>query len=164
MSSQGFSHFRAVSGRLLLLLLAVLGRRLDGLLGLLLRRGVGLLRLLRRTVWRLRGGIGLRRAVVGGGLAVGDGGRGLAVLARAHGGDDQQHQGDDVAVQKRHDGAGDRPAEHLAELVGLVVVAHADDAGDVTSSDLHEIESDDEWDMVQGVLNTFLDDDRLSGK
>src|SRR5699024_3372651 len=40
----------------------------------------------------------------------------------------------------------------------------ADDAGDVTSSDLHEIESDDEWDMVQGVLNTFLDDDRLSGK
>ena len=40
----------------------------------------------------------------------------------------------------------------------------ADDAGDVTSNDLHEIESDDEWDMVQGVLNTFLDDDRLSGK
>lgn len=40
----------------------------------------------------------------------------------------------------------------------------ADDAGDVTSSDLHEIESDDEWNMVQGVLNTFLDDDRLSGK
>lgn len=40
----------------------------------------------------------------------------------------------------------------------------ADDAGDVTSSDLHEIESDDEWDMVQGVLNTFLNDDRLSGK
>src|SRR5699024_12414753 len=25
----------------------------------------------------------------------------------------------------------------------------ADDAGDVTSSDLHEIESDDEWDMVR---------------
>ena len=40
----------------------------------------------------------------------------------------------------------------------------ADDTGDVTSSDLHEIESDDEWNMVQGVLNTFLDDDRLSGK
>ena len=40
----------------------------------------------------------------------------------------------------------------------------ADDAGDVTSSDLHEITSDDEWNMVQGVLNTFLDDDRLSGK
>ena len=40
----------------------------------------------------------------------------------------------------------------------------ADDAGDVTSSHLHEIESDDEWDLVQGILNTFLDDDRLSGK
>ena len=43
-------------------------------------------------------------------------------------------------------------------------IVNADDAGDVTSNDLHEIESDDEWDMVQGVLNTFLDDDRLSGK
>lgn len=40
----------------------------------------------------------------------------------------------------------------------------SDDAGEVTSSDLHEIESDEEWNMVQGVLNTFLDDDRLSGK
>lgn len=40
----------------------------------------------------------------------------------------------------------------------------ADDAGDVTSSDLHEIESDEEWDMVQGVLNAFLSDDRLSGE
>ena len=40
----------------------------------------------------------------------------------------------------------------------------ADDDGDVTSGDLHEITSDDEWAMVQGVLNTFLDDDRLSGK
>lgn len=40
----------------------------------------------------------------------------------------------------------------------------ADDAGDVTSSDLHEIKSDEEWNMVQGVLNTFLNDDRLSGE
>lgn len=40
----------------------------------------------------------------------------------------------------------------------------SDDAGEVTSSDLHKIESDEEWNMVQGVLNTFLDDDRLSGK
>ena len=38
-----------------------------------------------------------------------------------------------------------------------------DEDGDVTSSDLHEIESDAEWDMVQGVLNTFLEDNRLSG-
>lgn len=40
----------------------------------------------------------------------------------------------------------------------------ADDAGDVTSSDLHPIKSDEEWNMVEGVLNTFLNDDRLSGK
>lgn len=40
----------------------------------------------------------------------------------------------------------------------------ADDAGEVTSSDLHEITSDEEWNMVQGVLNTFLSDDRLSGE
>ena len=40
----------------------------------------------------------------------------------------------------------------------------ADDAGEVTDSDLHEITSDEEWDMVNGVLNTFLDDDRLSGE
>ncbi|GBG04319.1 DUF1292 domain-containing protein [Lactobacillus rodentium] len=41
---------------------------------------------------------------------------------------------------------------------------NADSEGDVTSSDLHEITNDDEWDMVQGVLNTFLSDDRLSGE
>ena len=40
----------------------------------------------------------------------------------------------------------------------------ADEDGEVTSSDLHEITDDDEWDMVQGVLNTFLSDDRLSGE
>ena len=40
----------------------------------------------------------------------------------------------------------------------------ADEDGEVTSSDLHEIEYDDEWNMVQGVLNTFLSDDRLSGE
>lgn len=40
----------------------------------------------------------------------------------------------------------------------------ADEDGDVTSSDLHEITDDDEWNMVQGVLNTFLSDDRLSGE
>lgn len=40
----------------------------------------------------------------------------------------------------------------------------ADANGDVTSSDLHEIVSDEEWQMVEGVLNTFMSDDRLSGK
>lgn len=47
------------------------------------------------------------------------------------------------------------------------VVAFSYDAtedGDVASSDLHEITSDDEWEMVEGVLNTFLSDDRLSGE
>ncbi len=39
----------------------------------------------------------------------------------------------------------------------------ADEGGNATSGDLHEIESEEEWEMVEGVLNTFLDDDRLSG-
>ncbi|CCI85259.1 UPF0473 protein yrzB [Lactobacillus pasteurii DSM 23907 = CRBIP 24.76] len=39
----------------------------------------------------------------------------------------------------------------------------ADEDGEVISSDLHEITSDEEWDMVDGVLNTFFEDDRLSG-
>lgn len=39
-----------------------------------------------------------------------------------------------------------------------------DDDGDISSNDLHEINSDEEWDMVQGVLNTFLNDNRLSGE
>lgn len=50
------------------------------------------------------------------------------------------------------------------EIEVLAFSYDADAAGDVTSSDLHEIEADDEWNMVQGVLNTFLDDDRLSGE
>lgn len=50
------------------------------------------------------------------------------------------------------------------EIEVLAFSYDTDDAGDVTSSDLHEIEVDDEWNMVQGVLNTFLDDDRLSGE
>ncbi|KRL91259.1 DUF1292 domain-containing protein [Lactobacillus kalixensis] len=57
--------------------------------------------------------------------------------------------------------------EAIAEDEDIEVQAFsydADDEGDVTSSDLHEITSDEEWDMVQGVLNTFLDDDRLSGE
>lgn len=48
------------------------------------------------------------------------------------------------------------------EIEVLAFSYDADDEGDVTSSDLHEIEAEDEWDMVQGVLNTFLDDDRLN--
>lgn len=39
----------------------------------------------------------------------------------------------------------------------------ADNEGQATSGDLHEIESDEEWDMVEGVLNTFLDDDEMNG-
>ncbi len=50
------------------------------------------------------------------------------------------------------------------EVEVLAFSYDADEEGDVTSSDLHEIEADDEWDMVQGVLNTFLEDDRLSGE
>jgi uncharacterized protein YrzB (UPF0473 family) len=50
------------------------------------------------------------------------------------------------------------------EIEVLAFSYDADAEGDVTSSDLHEIEEDEEWNMVQGVLNTFLDDDRLSGE
>ena len=50
------------------------------------------------------------------------------------------------------------------EIEVLAFSYDSDSAGDVISSDLHEIEADDEWNMVQGVLNTFLDDDRLSGE
>lgn len=50
------------------------------------------------------------------------------------------------------------------EIEVLAFSFDADADGDVTSNDLHEIEADDEWDMVQGVLNTFLDDDRLNGE
>ena len=55
-------------------------------------------------------------------------------------------------------------ADDEDEIEVLAFSYDADSAGDVTSSDLHEIEADDEWDMVQVVLNTFLDDDRLSGE
>ena len=50
------------------------------------------------------------------------------------------------------------------EIEVLAFSFDADADGDVTSNDLHEIVADDEWDMVQGVLNTFLDDDRLNGE
>lgn len=40
----------------------------------------------------------------------------------------------------------------------------ADSDGQAASGDLHEIESEEEWDMVEQVLNTFLDDERLSGE
>lgn len=50
------------------------------------------------------------------------------------------------------------------EIEVLAFSFDADADGDVTSNDLHEIEADNEWDMVQGVLNTFLDDDRLNGE
>lgn len=36
-----------------------------------------------------------------------------------------------------------------------------DENGDATSGDLQPIEDDDEWDMVQGVLDVFLHDENL---
>ena len=35
-----------------------------------------------------------------------------------------------------------------------------DENGDVTSGDLEPIETNDEWDMIQEVLNTFSADDQ----
>lgn len=37
-----------------------------------------------------------------------------------------------------------------------------DENGDATSGDLQPIEDDAEWDMVQGVLDVFLNDENLS--
>lgn len=51
------------------------------------------------------------------------------------------------------------------EDIEVQAFSYDEDAdGDVSSTDLHEITSDEEWDMVDGVLNTFLGDDRLSGE
>lgn len=36
-----------------------------------------------------------------------------------------------------------------------------DDNGEATDAELHDIESDEEWDMVEGVLDTFLNDENM---
>lgn len=33
--------------------------------------------------------------------------------------------------------------------------------GDATDAELYDIESDEEWDMVEGVLDTFLNDENM---
>ncbi|KRL03058.1 DUF1292 domain-containing protein [Liquorilactobacillus capillatus] len=36
-----------------------------------------------------------------------------------------------------------------------------DENGEATDADLHDIESDEEWEMVEGVLDTFLNDEKM---
>ncbi|KRN11591.1 hypothetical protein FD00_GL000123 [Liquorilactobacillus mali KCTC 3596 = DSM 20444] len=33
--------------------------------------------------------------------------------------------------------------------------------GEAVDAELHDIENDDEWDMVEGVLDTFLNDENM---
>lgn len=52
-----------------------------------------------------------------------------------------------------------------ADEINAEVEVHAfsytpDENGDVTSGDLEPIETNDEWDMIQEVLNTFSADDQ----
>ena len=36
-----------------------------------------------------------------------------------------------------------------------------DENGDAKDAELFDIESDEEWDMVEGVLDTFLNDENM---
>ena len=36
-----------------------------------------------------------------------------------------------------------------------------DENGDAKDAELYDIESDEEWDMVEGVLDTFLNDENM---
>ncbi|KRM95774.1 hypothetical protein FC19_GL001253 [Liquorilactobacillus aquaticus DSM 21051] len=36
-----------------------------------------------------------------------------------------------------------------------------DENGEANDADLHDIESDEEWEMVEGVLDTFLNDEKM---
>lgn len=54
---------------------------------------------------------------------------------------------------------------HAADEINAEVEVQAfsytpDENGDVTSGDLEPIETNDEWDMIQEVLNTFSADDQ----
>ncbi|MFC6314034.1 DUF1292 domain-containing protein [Lapidilactobacillus achengensis] len=51
------------------------------------------------------------------------------------------------------------------EAVDIYPFAYTpDENGDATSGDLIPIEDEDEWEMVQGVLDVFLQDENLNGQ
>ncbi|KRM06465.1 MAG: DUF1292 domain-containing protein [Liquorilactobacillus ghanensis] len=47
------------------------------------------------------------------------------------------------------------------EQVDVLAFSYDPDEGSANEAQLHDIENDDEWDMVEGVLDTFLNDEKL---
>ena len=56
--------------------------------------------------------------------------------------------------------AGSEPEEQVDVLAFSF---NPDEDGEATDAELFDIESDEEWDMVEGVLDTFLTDENLNG-
>ena len=56
--------------------------------------------------------------------------------------------------------AGSEPEE---QVDFLAFSFNPDEDGEATDAELFDIESDEEWDMVEGVLDTFLTDENLNG-
>ena len=54
--------------------------------------------------------------------------------------------------------AGSEPEEQVDVLA---FAFDPDENGDAKDAELYDIESDEEWDMVEGVLDTFLNDENM---
>ena len=54
--------------------------------------------------------------------------------------------------------AGSEPEEQVDVLAFSF---NPNEDGDATDAELYDIESDEEWDMVEGVLDTFLNDENM---
>ncbi|WP_290032826.1 DUF1292 domain-containing protein [Ligilactobacillus cholophilus] len=54
--------------------------------------------------------------------------------------------------------AGSEPEEQV-DVLAFAFDPNND--GDATDAELYDIESDEEWDMVEGVLDTFLNDENM---
>ncbi|KRM90285.1 DUF1292 domain-containing protein [Liquorilactobacillus cacaonum] len=54
--------------------------------------------------------------------------------------------------------AGTQPEEQVDVLAFSF---DPDENGEASDAELHDIESDEEWDMVEGVLDTFLNDENM---
>ncbi|KRL97496.1 DUF1292 domain-containing protein [Liquorilactobacillus satsumensis] len=54
--------------------------------------------------------------------------------------------------------AGSQPEEQVDVLAFSF---DPDENGEANDAELHDIESDEEWDMVESVLDTFLNDENL---
>jgi uncharacterized protein YrzB (UPF0473 family) len=53
------------------------------------------------------------------------------------------------------------PADSQPDEEVDVLAFSYEPADDINNTELHDIEDDQEWDMVEGVLDTFLNDDKL---